>query len=208
MKNNRGFGKFEVLTVIVLLMAIGAYLMFCVLKGSSKEGFQTMKNSAIKFGNAASVNNDTFHNTGVVYLGEVQDEKLISNIKNPLGKGYCSPSESFAEIGGSSTNVTFRCGNYLIDKADFASISDVQFYEVTDWVDTKSEATNDEKTLYNCIVDGKEKYAEYYEEPYFVYLINKDYDGGHYFANTITDCEVVSKTFYREKKLYEEKKEG
>ena len=205
MRNNKGFGKFEVLTVIVLLMIVGSFLLYGVIKQSPEEGLKTMKNDAIKFSNAVATNNDTFHNTNFVYLGEVLDEKLISEIKNPVGKGNCSQSESFVEMINGTAVTTLRCGNYLIDKATFAGGEKMKVYQVSDWSEKKSSSSNDQKKLYNCLVKGKEKYPEYYDELYFVYLINQDYDTGHFFADTVdpSDCKVVSKTFYREKTEYQ-----
>lgn len=206
MKNSYGFGKFEVLTVIVLLMIVSAYLLYCVLNPSMEEKVKIMKNSAIKFGNTAATNNDTFHNLSVVYLGEVQDEKLIESVKNPFGKGTCSASESYTEVSGDSTVVTYKCGKYLINGMNLLNTNSAEMYEVSDWSDKKSDNSNDEKVLYNCTVNGKEKFPEYYDELYFVYLINKEYETDYYYANNVNECDVVSKTFYREKKLYEEKK--
>ena len=49
MKNNKGFGKFEVLTVFVLVIAIFAFLMHSVLGGATGQKISTMKDSAISF---------------------------------------------------------------------------------------------------------------------------------------------------------------
>ena len=161
MKNSSGFGKFEVLTVIVLLMIVSAYLLYCVLNPPMEEKVKIMKNSAVKFGNTAATNNNTFHNLSVVYLGEVEDEKLIESVKNPFGRGTCSASESYAEISGDSTVVTYKCGNYLISGMNLLSADTYEMYEVSDWKDKKSDSSNDEKVLYNCTVNGKEKFPEY-----------------------------------------------
>ena len=206
MKNNNGFAKYEVLTVIVLLMLVGTFLLYGVIQQSPKEKIKTLKNDAIKFSNAVSTNNDTFHNTNLVYLGEVIDEKLLREMKNPVGKGNCSRSESFVEMVNGSVVVTLRCGNYLVDKATFAGSLNVPVYTVSDWSDKKTSSSNDQETLYNCIDKGKEKYPEYYEELYFVYRINQDYGTEYYYADSIqsSECKVVAKTFYREKKEYKE----
>jgi len=203
MKNSKGFGKFEVLTVIVLLMIVGTFLLYGVIKQSPEEGMKTMKNDAVKFSSAVATNNDTFHNTNFVYLGEVIDEKLIKEIKNPIGRGNCSVSESFVEMINGTATTTLKCGEYLIDRATFAGGEKLKLYKVSDWEEKKSDKSNDQKTLYNCIENGKEKYPEYYEELYFVYRINQDYGTGHYYVDTVEDCKVVAKTFYREKNEYQ-----
>ena len=203
--NNKGFGKFEVLTVIVLLMVIFSYLLYSLL-GNTKQKFDTMKKNAVSFSKTVNANSNTFHNTEVAYLGEAIDEKLIGSVKNPFGRGNCSESESKVVIENDLPRVTFRCGKYLIDNASFSTnYHKVEIYEVSDWHEKKQANDNDKQVLYNCKVKGKEKYPEYYEELYFVSRINKDYDSSHYFASSINDeCKVVSKTFYRSKKLVKE----
>ena len=205
MKNNFGFGKFEVLTVIVLLMIVFGILAYNLLGGVSSKKFDTMQEQAIKFGNTVTTNLNTFHNTEHVYLGEVVDEKLLSGIKNPFGVGYCSISESNVYVESGLPIVTLRCGSYLIDSVRFSGEKNADIYEVSDWNEKKSKDENvEEKVLYNCKDNGKMKFEEYYDELYFVYLINKDYNSSYYFANQIKEeCEVVSKTFYRTKTLVE-----
>ena len=56
------------------------------------------------------------------------------------------------------------------------------------------------KELANLVFPNIDKTPEYYEELFFVVMVNEDYGHSHYFANTVdTDCKVVSKTFYRTK---------
>ena len=57
--------------------------------------------------------------------------------------------------------------------------------------------------MQNALVqaDLTSTFVEYYDELYFVYEINKKYGTDYYFADTVKDCKVVSKTFYRTKEL-------
>ncbi len=201
MKNNYGFGRFEVLTVIVLLLAIFAYLAYSVLGGTSPRKIDAMKDSAISFSKAVTVNNSSFHNTENVYLQEVIDEKLIKEIKSPVSMGNCSSSESVVQLIGGMPYVTLKCGKILIEKANFDS-KEVPTYEVSDWSLRKPGTSSvEEKTLYNCKENGKELFPNYYDELYFIYEINKKYGTDYYYASNIeNECELVSETFYRTKK--------
>ena len=204
MKNNKGFAKYEVLTVVVLLICVFAYLLYCLLGGVSNQKLETFKDSAINFQKAVSTNINTFHNTENVYLGEVIDEKFLTRIKNPFGFGDCSLSDSKVQYIDSYYYVTLKCGNYLIDKANFVGNNKVKYYEVSNWSEKKNHDDDEEMELFNCLENGKEKYPEYYEELYFVSLINRDFDVDYYFADSVNECKVVSKTFYRSKSLIEE----
>lgn len=201
MKNNFGFAKYEALTVLVLVICVIAFLLNCLLGGVSTQKLETFKDSAIIFQKAVSTNINTFHNTENVYLGEVVEEKFLSGIKNPFGLGDCSLSDSKVQYINSIYYVTLKCGKYLIDKANFVGSDKIPYYEVSDWSEKQSSDDDEKMELYNCLEDGKEKYPGYYEELYFVSLINKDFGTDYYFPGNVNECEVVSKTFYRKKTL-------
>ena len=206
MRNNKGYGKFEVLTVIVLLLGIFAFLAYVFLGGVSGQKLQTMKDNANRFSRTVANNMNSFHNTETVYLGEAIDEEILKNIKNPVGKGNCSVSESFVHFTDGMPYVTFRCGDYLIENVNFTGKSDYPVYKLSDWSETKTGDNVEEKELYNCTDNGKEVFDEYYEELYFVYLVNKKYGTSHYFASSVdSTCKVVKKTFYRTKEEYKKK---
>jgi len=203
MKNNRGFGRFEVLTIIVLMLGLFAYLGYTILGGTSERKLSTMRDNAISFSKAVTVNISSFHNTENVYLDEVIDEELLKKMKSPVGSGYCSGSESIVELIDGMPYVTLRCNDVLIEKTNFSSDKkSVDFYKVSDWSETKKEDSSEERVLYNCKDNGKELFDEYYEELYFVYKVNKEYDTSYYSADAVkNECEVITKTFYRTKEL-------
>lgn len=203
MKNNKGFGKFEILTMIVILLAIFAFLAYSFLQKTDSKKLATMKDNAINFSKVTSTNIETFHNINFVYLQEVIDEGLMGNIKRPEGGGNCSTSESYVQVIDNKSYVTLKCGNLLIEKANFAGKSDVDVYEVSDWSLEKSGEDDEEKVLYNCEENGKELFSEYYEDLYFVYEINKKYHADSYSASDVKNCTVLKKTFYRTKKHFE-----
>ena len=201
MKNNKGIGKFELLTVLVFGIALIALLLWFILGNVSKERYNTMRKSAASLSQTISANMDSFHNTNIAYLGEAVTEGLISNIKSPFSGKNCSLSESKVEIENGKTRVTLKCDNYLIDNTHIGgSYDDITIYKVSDWKVEKPKGKSEEKVLYNCLDGGKEKYEEYTEEVYFVSLINNDYGSDHYRADTIkNECIVVKKPFYRTK---------
>ena len=201
MKNNKGFGKFEVLTMIVIILLIGAYLMYSSLGGVSNQKLKTMKNSAIKFSDAVNTNISSFHNTETIYLGEVIDEGLLKKIKSPFSSGNCDEAESKVEIVDGLPYVTLKCDNYLLDKIKPDNGDGVPIYEVGEWSTKKPGGDSEEKTLYNCSVSGKEMFDHYTEELYMVSRINKQEGTNYYFADGIAEtCEAKTKTFYRTKK--------
>lgn len=200
MKSNKGFGKFEVLTIMVVLLIIFCILSMNLFGGVSKQKIETMKKSATSFTSSVTTNIDTFHNTEKVYLQEVIDEELISPIKSPVGGGKCSGADSYVELIDGMPYVTLNCNNVLIEKENFVN-KDINVYKVSKWMNKKTKDDMEERILYSCKSNGKEIFDRYYEELYFVYEINKKYGTDYYFASDVKDCEVVSKTFYRTKEL-------
>lgn len=202
MKNNKGIGKYEILTVIVLLLLVFCILSMNLFGGVSIQKVETMKKSAVSFSSTVAANISSFHNTEYVYLQEVVDEGLMGPIKSTLGGGYCSSSESFVEIDNGMPYVTMKCNNVLIEKENFED-GNINAYQVSDWVEEKKKDDMEERVLYNCIVDGGMKYEKYYDELYLVYEINKEYGTNYYVASDIEKdkCLVDSKTFYRTKKV-------
>ena len=200
MKSNKGFGKFEVLTIMVVLLIIFCILSMNLFGGVSKQKIETMKKSATSFTSSVTTNIDTFHNTEKVYLQEVIDEELIRPIKSPVGGGKCSGADSYVELIDGMPYVTLNCNNILIEKENFVN-KDINVYKVSKWMSKKTKDDMEERILYSCKSNGKEIFDRYYEELYFVYEINKKYGTDYYFASDVKDCEVVSKTFYRTKEL-------
>ena len=198
MKNNKGFGKFEIIVMILVLLVIFAFAFYMLLNGANGQRLTTMKDNAVTFSKTVSTNIASFHNTNYVYLQEAIDEELLQGIKNPFGKGNCDEKESFVHIKEGLPYVTLKCGDMFIDEDSFSN-KDVKVYKVTPWSDKKGENDNDELTFYNCLENGEEVFDEYYEELYFVYMVNKKYGSSSYYASNLTACEVTSKPMYRQK---------
>ncbi len=204
-KNNKGFGKFEVLTMIVVLLVVFAYLMYMLLGGADKQKFDTFRDNAVTFSKTAATNFSSFHNFENVYLNEVIEEELMKGIKSPFSGEYCDEMESKVEMIDGYAYVTLKCDNYLIDKARNNSKSDMKIYKVGEWSSKKNSKNDEKKTLYNCSIDGKEIFDDYMEELQMVSRVNRDYQTDFYFsADVKAVCDVVTKDFYRTKELVSE----
>ena len=200
MKNNKGIGKFELLTMIVIGMIVICLVLWYFIGVATRERYTTMRKSAASMAQTLTTNINSFHNIDVVYLGEGIRDGYISAISSPFSGKNCSISESKIEMKNAKAHVTLRCDNYLIDDADAADYESMPMYKVSDWSEAKPKGKGEKKVLYNCLDGGKEKYPEYTEELYFVANINNDYGSNHYDASTINnECVVVKKTFYRTK---------
>lgn len=207
MKNNKGFGKLEIMIVITLLLIVFAGGGVVILRGANKQKISTMKDNALNFSKSVVTNGASFRSTNVVYLEEAIDNDYYPKIKNSMGPGFCDATQSRVNIIDGQSYATLRCGEYLIDKSMFKANVEVPIYKVSDWTDKKIEGDNvEEKILYNCTKDGKELYDTYYEDAYLVYKIYKDYNQEFHIVSNIKGvCEVTSKTFYRTKEEIKQK---
>ena len=202
MKDSSGFAKYEIVTVLLLLICVFAFLLHVLLGGLSTQKINTMKESALSFSKTVATNIASFHNVNTVYLGEAVDEKVLDTIKSPVSSGNCDITESKIHISNGEPIITFRCGKYLLDEVKATDIDKAELYEVGEWT-TEKITGGEKKVLYNCLKNGKEIYPNYYEELYFISLLNKDNNTNYYFAEDVhSTCNVVSKTFYRVKEKY------
>lgn len=207
MRNNKGFGRNEIITVMALLLILFAGGGYMILNGASGQKMDTFRKNAMNFSVNVATNEASFRNSKVVYLEEVIDEKYGSKIKNALGSGYCDSTQSRVNTVDGETYATLLCGDYLIDNAQFKGDDDVPVYKVSKWSEKKIEGDNvEERVLYNCVDDGKELFDTYYEDYYLVYKIYKQYNEDFRYVNNIKNiCKVEEKTFYRTKELVKEK---
>jgi hypothetical protein len=201
MKNNKGIGKYELLTMIVIGSIVVCLVLWYFIGVANRERYTTLRKSAASLSQTVTANINSFHNTDVAYLGEAIRDGYVAAISSPFSGKNCSPSESKVEMKNAKALVTLRCDNYLIDKTHISGdYESIPIYKVSDWTEEKPKGKSEKRVLYNCLDGGKEKYPEYVEELYFVSLINNDYGSNHYGANTIkNECVVVNKTFYRTK---------
>ncbi len=203
MRNNKGFGKYEILTLFVLCLAFGAYIMYLIVGKAGSQRFVTMRENAVAFSKTVSTNVNSFHNFENVYLGEAIDENYTKKVKSPFSSGYCDESESKVQYIDGNPYVTLKCDDYLIDKSRVNDIDAIDIYKVSDWYDKQKNVDDEEANIvYNCLDDsGKEVFDKYYEELYFIFKINKEFGTDYYSSSDIGECEVVSKTLFRTKKI-------
>ncbi len=209
MKNNNGFGKFEGLTILVLILGVTAFFMYTILGGVSEKKLQKFRTNIVPFNKAVYTNIDSFKNPNIVYLDEVIDLGFIKKIKSPFSSGMCDSAESKVEtLKLSDRYVTLKCDQFLIYKEKANNSNNVKIYEVSEWSLEKPEGEIvDEEVLYNCQKsDGTLVFPNYREEYYFLYAYNKLYSNSYYNVGDIKgSCTVVSNTFYRTRKEYKGK---
>ena len=169
--NNKGYGKFEVLTMIVVLMVIGAFLAYSILGNSEPQKFATMRKDAKNFAKTVVNNLSAAENAKDAYtLGSVVDEGLMNEIDNPFGDDSCNIFESKVELPGSDRYVTLRCGEYLIDHVNVKS-GKYDIYKVTDWKEKATDGDSQSKTLYNCQETNGLLFEEYMDEIGLIYSL-------------------------------------
>ena len=202
MKNNKGIGKFELLTMILIGMVVFCLVMWYFIGVANRERYNTLRKSASSMAQTLSTNINSFHNTAVAYLGEGIREGFISNIPSPFSGKNCSVSESKVVMKDAKPHVTLKCDNFLIDDVDAADYESFPIYKVSEWSEKKPKGKSEKRVFYNCLDGGKEKYDEYTEELYFISNINNDYGTSYYEVKSMnSECVLVTKTLYRTKKL-------
>ena len=200
--NNKGWGSYEFLTVVVVCLILTIILLFVVFRLIDDEKFQVFKYNAITIGiNAIDYQINSDFDT--VYLYELVDDGYVTKMKNAFsGDKYCDLYESKVEFTDNAKKVTLRCGEYLIYEQDVAD-EDYDIYKITDWSSKEMKGDNiDENTVYNIIVDGKEIFNEYYEEELFIKQVMAKYGKEYSSLNKIKKAyDVKEEEVYRERVL-------
>ena len=208
--NNKGVGKFEVLTIFVLVIGIIAFLMWTVLNGSDAKKFDNFKSNAIQLNKAVYTNIDSFNNPKMVYLEDVIDQQFLKKMKSPFSSEMCDFTESKVETEGDNRRfTTLKCDGYLIDRENDLDINKMKIYKVSEWSEKEITGDNVEtKELYNCDENGSPLLENYVEGDYLVFKTNKLYTLKNYSITDLNDdvCVLMKKTFYRTKELVEEDK--
>lgn len=205
MMNNKGFMKYEVLTILLIIVVAFCGGAYFILRGANNQKLNTMSSNGLRLSEVVATNISSFKNLNKVYLEEVIHEELLENIKNPFGGGNCDVTESRVDMISGRPYTTLRCGNYLIDKENIKDVNATKIYKVSAWKEEKIDEKNvEKKTFYNCKKDGKNIYDEYLEEGYLVAKINHDFDTNYYFKVDLKNfCdEILEKTFYRKKDVF------
>ncbi|MBO5138985.1 MAG: hypothetical protein J6B89_05065 [Bacilli bacterium] len=201
MQNNKGFMRYEVLSILLFSLIFFSIVLSLVSQHSLNEKFHVMKYNALVFAtNGVSYQYESALDTS--YLVQLVDASLFKEIKNPFsGSKYCNQYESKIEIRNTKKYVTLQCGDYLISN-QYVGDSKYKIYKVGRWKNKKPNGSVEIKKVYNYIDDGKIVFDDYYEKDLFVYMFNKknetDYDT---FEEINNDYELKSMTLYRKKRL-------
>ncbi len=200
-KNNKGFGSKEILTVSVVCFILAAILLVFAIRSSNGQKYRVMEYNARVFGISATTY-QMENNNNVVYMAELLENGLFSQVKNPFGnEKYCDAFESKVEYQDEKKYVTLQCGDYLIDH-QLVSSEKYSIYKVSNWVDKKESDTMQTQTFYNYKEDSKDGFDQSYNEEMFLYVFNKKMNTEYTKISDIPiKYQVYSKVLYRTKNL-------
>lgn len=195
--------KVEVVVLICSILFVVSYLMYTFIDGAYNTKFNNFKRDAMSFCYTVMNNNNIFNEKNTVFLEEVIDEGLMTNIKSPFSSNLCDSTQSKVEKIDSRWFVTLKCDDYLLDNLDMSYGDNQVVYRVSDWEKETNEKSSEEKILYNCI-DKTTKNSileKYVDEDYLLYRVNKRYNKEFLNINDISKnyCSVVSNNFTRSK---------
>ena len=204
--NSKGFTKFEfiirMLTVLILI-AFGVKSFFDNKKGGDFGAFKKIAETFVK--DVSYYKDENLREDGMYYLFYLRDNGFHNTIANPFGDGSCDEYESYVNIL-SPKKVSLKCDNYLIEGTYQESYT---VYEVSDW--QVEEEAGDAEIMYNYKKDGKEMTEEHMLEAPFIEFFN-DTEKTNFttieqiFHNKADNIEVISKLYYRDKKIVKEYK--
>ena len=155
MINNKGLGRFETLTIIVVLIGVIAFLLYCTLGAADSRNFPKLRADAAYFNKTVFSNLDSFVNEDFVTLGEAIDQRLIEDFKSPFSRNKCDKGETFVITRERERYVTIKCDDYLIDNVDSNSLDKAPIYKVGEWQEEAIEGENVQSMeLFNCDDNG------------------------------------------------------
>ena len=200
-RNNKGFGSREILTMSVVCLILAACLLAFSVRNSNQEKYKVLEYNARLF----AINATTYqmeNNNNAVYMIELLDNELFARVKNPFGgEDYCDILESKVEYQDDKKYVTLRCGEYLIDHQHIAA-EKYEIYKVGAWMEEKPEGEVEEITAYNYKMNNKDGFDIVYNDTMFLYAFNKLMGQNYQNISDIpSDYQVYSKTLYRTKVL-------
>lgn len=209
-KNNNGLVLRELLIVIAffaIIFAFGAYVSF---QGGDKRKYEVFVQNARDFATKVSSYRDEYikYNEKEIYLNDIVSINYIKPFKNPFsGGGICDLYESKVVISNNSERyVTLKCGNHLIDTQNVSS-SNYKVYKVSEWKEEIGDATEAESAkLYNYQKNGKVVLDNYVSLKELIIKYNEKENKNIKRIEEIDleNYNVITKTFYRTKKLVKE----
>jgi len=209
MKNNKGLVLPELMAIIAFIAIIFAFAAYVSFQNGDKRKYEVFAQNARDFATkVASYRDEYVRYYEEIYLEDIVAANYIKPFKNPFsGGGNCDLYESkVVTVSTSERYVTLRCGDYLID-SQLVSNSNYKVYKVSDWqekIDVAEEAQS--AKLYNYQKNGKIVLGEYVVEKELITLYNKNENKNIKSIDEIDleNYNVITKTFYRTKKLVRE----
>lgn len=207
--NNKGLALRELLVVIAFFAIVFAFGAYSSFKGGDNRKYEVFAQNARDFATKVSTyRNEHIRYDDEIYLEELVNSNYIKPFKNPFsGGGNCNLYESKVTIVTDSEKyVTLRCGDYLID-SQLVSSGNYKVYKVSKWQEKIGNDLEAETSkLYNYEENGKALLDKYVSEKELITLYNKNENKNIKSIEEIDleNYNIVTKTFYRTKKLVKE----
>ena len=106
--------KVEIIIVACSMLFVVSYLLYTLLSSSNNTKINIFKRDAFSFCQTVMKNNNIFSEKNIVFLEEVIDEGLMTNIKSPFSSNLCDSTQSKVARINNSWFVTLKCDDYLL----------------------------------------------------------------------------------------------
>lgn len=208
-KNNKGLVLPELLAILAFILLILAFAGYASFQNGDKRKYEVFAQNARDFGTKATTyRNERIKYYNEIYLIDLVNDHYIKSYKNPFsGGGECDLYESkvvFSSDG--SKRVTLKCGDYLIDSQVWSS-GNYKVYKVSNWDEQIGNSLEAETVrLYKYKKNGIDILNDYVVTKKLVTTYNQNEGKNVRNIEQISgeNIEVVSKIFYRTKKLVKE----
>ena len=190
-------------------LIIFSFAGYYISKNGDKRKYEVFAQNARDFvTKSASYRNEKIKYFDEIYLIDLVDDFYIKSYKNPFDvRGNCDLYESKVVFSSNGDkHVTLKCGNYLID-SELWSNGNYKVYKVSDWSEKIGGSLEAETVrLYKYQKDGVDMFNDYVVTKKLVETYNQQEGKNIRNIEQINEenIEVISKIFYRTKKLVKE----
>lgn len=208
-RNNKGLVLPELLAILAFILLIFAFGGYAAFKNGDKRKYEVFAQNARDFGTKATTYKvERVKNYNEVYLIDLVNDHYIKAYKNPFsGGGDCDLHESkVVFFSDGSKRVTLKCGDYLVDSQMWSS-GNYKVYKVSSWQEKIGDSLEAETSrLYKYKKNGIEMLDDYVVTKKLVTTYNSQERKNIRDIDQINDenIEIISKMFYRTKKLVKE----
>lgn len=208
-KNNKGLVLPELLAILLFILLIFAFGGYSSFKNADKRKYEVFVQNARDFGTKATTYRvEKIKNHTEIYLIDLVDAHYIKSYKNPFsGGGECDLYESkVVFLSNGTKKVTLKCGDYLVDSQLWSS-GNYRVYEVSNWQEKVGSSLEAETVrLYKYQKNGMDMLNDYVVTKKLVTTYNQKENKNIRSIEQINEenIEVISKIFYRTKKLVRE----